>query len=340
MTKLSIVVPCYKVDKYLSRCLDSLVSQTFEQLEIVCVNDGSPDRCSEILEDYANRYPDLFTIINKANEGVLKARRDGIRAAKGEYIGFVDPDDYVSPDFAKSLYEAAKEHNADIVCCGFKRTDGKRVYSTEMVAFHYNEISIKDDPGLLLEVNSALWNKIFRADLVKNPEELTVTPGAFTDMLSHQLILMNAQKIAFVNKALINYTVRDDSIITSVKEDMVQDIYRATKQVRDLYKKRTPELLDYLDSSAFLHLGVSLMYRLSDDTESLSRTLRSNRAFLNRYFPKWRRSPYLRPVFILTHKGTNLKLFIVCMFYKLGLFKQFLTIYKFTTNTFKRDIKW
>jgi glycosyltransferase involved in cell wall biosynthesis len=340
MTKLSIVVPCYKVDKYLSRCLNSLLAQTLDQIEIVCVNDGSPDRCSEILEDYAKRRPDLFTVINKENEGVLKARQVGIDAAKGEYIGFVDPDDYVSPDFAKSLYEAAKEHNADIACCGFRRTDGKRVYSTEMTAFPYDEINIADEPGLLLEVNSALWNKIFRADLLKNPKKLSVTPKAFTDMLSHQLILMNAQKIVFVNKTLISYTIRDESIITSITQGMVHDIYESMRQVRKLYEKRTPQLLCYLDASAFLHLGVSLMYRLSFNNNPMPGAIRRNREFLNRYFPGWRHSPYINLKFVLTHRGANLKLYIVSLFYKLGLLNAFLFIYKFLADTFKRDIKW
>ena len=127
--KLSIIVPCYKAKDYLTRCLDSLIRQTLTDIEIICVNDGSPDNCIEILEDYYKKYGDKIVIIDKQNEGVWRARMDGIKLARGEYIGFVDADDYVTLDFAEKLYTLVTLENADIAVCGFDRIDsetGKR----------------------------------------------------------------------------------------------------------------------------------------------------------------------------------------------------------------------
>ena len=157
--KLSVVVPCYKVEKYLPRCLDSLLSQSLTELEIVCINDGSPDNCLSILKKYKEKYGDRIVIIEKQNEGVWKARLDGIRAAHGEYIGFLDSDDYVKPGYAKKLYELARKHDADIACCAYDRIDEPtgKLYSREMTHFKYRSFDIQKDPGLLLEVNTAPW---------------------------------------------------------------------------------------------------------------------------------------------------------------------------------------
>ena len=121
--KFSIIVPCYKVEKYLPRCLDSLLNQTLEEIEVICINDGSPDNCLKILKEYQKKYSSKLVIIDKKNEGVWRGRKDGIKKAKGEFIGFVDSDDYVALDFAEKLYNAAKKNHADISVCGFDRID-------------------------------------------------------------------------------------------------------------------------------------------------------------------------------------------------------------------------
>ncbi len=341
--KLSIVVPCYKVEEYLPRCLDSLLSQTLDQVEIVCINDGSPDRSPEILEEYACKRPDVFTVINKGNEGVWKARGDGIKAAKGEYIGFVDPDDYVSPDFAKRLYDTAMAGNADIVCCGFQRVnaDTGQLYSTEMVSFPYDEFDIKQDPGLLLEVNTALWNKIYRADVIKAMTDIPDIPRVLDDMMFLQLIYIHAGRMAFVPESLVYYMVRDDSIMSRVRHELIPGVYTSMKEVRKEYEKSAPELLDYIDAAAFLHLGISFMYRLSYDKElNIRKTIRDNTKFLDKENPGWRHNPYINSAYSRRHRGVNKKTLLVRRIYGMGLFMPFLALYKFMIEHLKKDIKW
>ena len=162
----SIIVPCYNVEQYLPRCLDSLVNQTLNDIEIICINDGSPDRCIDILREYENRHPDTVVVIDKKNEGVWRGRFDAIAIARGEYIGFVDSDDFVEPNFAANLYQTAKEFDADISVCGFKRIDVQtgKILTTEMIE-ERPPFDIGAEPQRLLELNGAPWNKFFRADL-------------------------------------------------------------------------------------------------------------------------------------------------------------------------------
>ena len=117
MPKVSVVVPVYNVDKYLERCLDSLVYQTLKDIEIVIVNDGSTDKSAEIIKKYVQSYPNKVFAFEKENGGLSDARNFGIKKCHGNYIGFVDSDDYVSLDMFKKLYEKAISKDFDITVC-------------------------------------------------------------------------------------------------------------------------------------------------------------------------------------------------------------------------------
>ena len=341
--RLSIIVPCYKVEAYLPRCMDSLVNQTLTDIEIIAINDGSPDGCLDILKDYQKRYPDKVVIIDKPNEGVWRGRTDGVRVAEGEYIGFVDSDDYVADDFAQSLYEKAKETNADISVCGYDRIDLEtgKLYSREMVKPADKVIEIDKNPGALLEMNGAPWNKIYRASLLKNMYQMENIPRVLDDMMFLQLVYINSEKITFVPKSLVYYMVRKGSIINTVKKEHLDSTYNAMVEVRRLYEKERPELLDYVDANAFLHLGISLMYRMSEDkTADFDEVLKRNTEVLNTYFPGWKNSEYIRLNYVLKNHGINGKLWVVKKFYDAGLFKDFLKMYKFMINKIGIDIKW
>lgn len=127
--KISVIVPVYKVEQYLSRCVDSLLSQTFRDFELILVDDGSPDNCGAICDDYAQKY-DFITVIHKKNGGLSDARNYGIDIARGEYLSFVDADDWVAPEFLETLYNAIAVSNCRMAICnvvwhdGFKEVPG------------------------------------------------------------------------------------------------------------------------------------------------------------------------------------------------------------------------
>ncbi len=340
--KLSIIVPCYKVERYLKRCLDALLAQTLQEIEIVCINDGSPDRCLEILRAYEQK-DDRIRVIDKENEGVWKARMDGIRHSMGEYIGFADPDDYVLPDYAKKLYLAARAQNADIACCGFDRVDESsgKTCSREMTKFADEAFDLQKDPGFMLEVNVAVWNKIFRRKLLTSMDENVYVPAALDDVMFSQLAYLHAHVITFVNESLIRYMVRRDSIVSSINASFVPGIYRAMRDVRRVYEKKAPALLAYEDTVAFLNLGVSLMHRLQGNKGiDLRRAVRKNTAFLNKYFPGWKNSPYLTFSYVVSHRFVNGKLYLVRKLYDLHLFEIFLVCYGMMIKKCGIDLKW
>ncbi len=341
--KLSVIVPCYKVEKYLNRCLDSLLSQHLTGLEIICINDGSPDKSLSILKSYREKYGGRIAIIDKQNEGVWKAREDGIRIARGEYIGFLDPDDYVKPGYAKKMYKAAKKHSADIVCCGFDRIDEPtgKLYSREMTRFKYRSFDVQQSPGLMLEVNAAPWNKIFKASLFRYIQCLGHIPLALDDMMFSQLVYLHAGPITFIPDPLICYTVRSDSVISSITPTLLPDIYRSMKELRSIFSRQNQKLLPYLDAIAFLHLGISLMYRLYRPlSPDFHRLLSLNTRVLDRFFPLWRKSSYISLPYMLTHRGCNLKLLTVRILYSRGVFPAFLFIYTAMIRYLKIDLKW
>ena len=115
---ISIVVPVYKVEKYIRRCIDSLLAQTWKNIEIILVDDGSPDSCGQICEEYAAVY-DKIRVLHKENGGLSDARNAGIAVAQGEYIGFVDSDDYIMPDMFEKLAKAAMEQHVKLSMCSF-----------------------------------------------------------------------------------------------------------------------------------------------------------------------------------------------------------------------------
>ena len=135
--KLSIVAAVYNLEKYLPRCLDALVNQTLQEIEILCVDDGSTDSAPQIIDDYQKRYPDKIKVFHKENGGEFTTRNYGLERATGEYVTFVDTDDQVELTWAEKLYNAAKQNDADLAVCGFERIDlnTNKVVSTNMTNF-------------------------------------------------------------------------------------------------------------------------------------------------------------------------------------------------------------
>ena len=343
MKKVSIIVPVYKVEKYLKRSMDSLVNQTLEDIEIICINDGSPDNCLSILKEYKEKYPDKIVIIDKKNEGVWKGRFDGIAKATGEYIGFTDSDDYIALDYAEKLYNAAKKDESDMSVCGFYRVDveTEHIFSTEMTGYEGKVINMDKNPEDTLSINGALWNKLYKAEILKNMNNLKNPPRILDDMMFFLLVLLNTNKITFINDSLYYYMVRSDSIVATIKKEQIASTESAMLEVREIYKKSEngKKMEELLSAMAFLHFGISLMFRISSDKQNFKQVLKENRKFLDREFPLWRKTKCLNIIYTIRNRS-NLKVAIMKKVYVLHLYRAFLRIYKWILKTFKIDIKW
>lgn len=234
MPKVSIIVPIYNVEKYLAKCLDSLVNQTLKDIEIICINDGSTDNSLEILKTYALR-DSRIKIIDKQNEGLSVTRNIGMSIATGDYIGFIDSDDWVDLDFYEKLYLAISSNDVDIACATIVR---KRENSSKYRVFYKEQRIYEILEDKLNAINcpkcSYVWNKLYKADKIKN---IPFKRGIyFEDVFWTLEVLKRTNKIITVNGANYYYRVNSKSIVKNVKDIKRQlDFYNSQKFLVKFY---------------------------------------------------------------------------------------------------------
>lgn len=341
--KLSIIAAVYNLEKYLPRCLDALVNQTLKEIEILCVDDGSTDSAPQIIEDYKNRYPNLIKVFHKENGGEFTTRNYGLERAVGEYVTFVDTDDWVEPNWAEKLYNAAKENNADLAVCGFERIDleTNRVVATNMTNFGNSVKNISPDDDYLLFINPAPWNKVYKREKIK---DLSFLPfRGFNDTMFLASCYTKMSKIAFVPDVLYHYYLRYDSQIHSVNENDVDNLKKYLLSVKNLYiESNKYEQMKYiLDTFAFLHLGTSVMYRVSyDKSVDMKKMLKDTIEYLDNNFENWRKSPFLKLGYSLKKGFKHIAFWGVSLFYKWGIPNVYIKIYRFLVDKLKIDIKF
>lgn len=213
---ISVIIPVYKVEAYLARCLDSVLNNTYKNIEVICINDGSPDGCLEILKKYKENDPRI-QIINKENQGVSAARNDGLRIASGEWITFIDSDDWIHPRFFEVLIDIAAKTDADIVAGDYIRAKSYEEF-TEI-----NEKELEHSRTDLKTIYKKknlryfVWGKIFKKEVVSNlwfDEEVTYGE----DSLFNINIYCNADKLAIINcdAKLYYYYDREGSAVNSI----------------------------------------------------------------------------------------------------------------------------
>lgn len=219
---ISIIIPIYNVEDYLSSCLDSIKIQTYSDFEVLMVNDGSKDSSRDIAESFLSDC--RFRLFNQINKGQGAARNIGLDNAKGDYICFVDSDDSIDPQFLEKLLQALTENNADIASCSVFRVwanGQKRLYD-----FTGTEDQVYTDIGAYLKTGSfVMWNKIYRRNLfdgLRFPEGIK-----FEDFALAPQIYSRAKKIVSIKDALYNYLWRNDS--TTTKQLVQPDILRAQR---------------------------------------------------------------------------------------------------------------
>ena len=205
---ISVIVPVYKVEKYLGRCVESLLSQTYENTEIILVDDGSPDNCPALCDAYADKY-EKIRVIHQENKGLSGARNTGIDHAKGEYLAFVDSDDKWSPYFLESLYKALKEHDADISQCRWEYMHGdeiKEAYNPDAKCECFTGREMLSN--LYIQTGAyyvVAWNKLYKKELF---EEIRYPEGRIhEDEATTYKLFDKAEKCVFVDNALYGYFV-------------------------------------------------------------------------------------------------------------------------------------
>lgn len=200
---ISIIVPIYKVELYLRKCVNSILAQTYQNLEIILVDDGSPDNCGLICDEYANR-DSRIRVIHKENGGLSDARNAGIDIAQGEYITFLDSDDWIAPDMYECLYRAAQEYRADITICEYYncwRTSSSGPHANKVRIYHGQEAM---EALLNLDVGNYAWNKLFKRTLW-TPDIRFPVGQLFEDVRTIYKVVQKCQTMAAIPEAKYYY---------------------------------------------------------------------------------------------------------------------------------------
>ncbi len=224
--KVSLIIPVYNVEKYIYKCLKSAVNQTFKDMEIIIVNDGSKDNSYKIIEKYKNKY-DNIKVINQENSGLSSARNTGIKISCGKYIAFADSDDYFSKRFIEYMYTTAEKKNCDIVVCGFKRISESKKLKIKNKPLKTKIFSSEKALKILIEdvfINNFAWNKLYKRDLFTENNIYFPVGKTYEDMYVSYRLFHKSNKIAVINKKLYCYVQRKKSITSSFTEKNFDDI--------------------------------------------------------------------------------------------------------------------
>lgn len=230
---VSIIVPVFRVEEYLKRCIESMINQTYKNIEIILVDDGSDDNCPKICDEYSKK-DQRITVIHKQNGGLSDARNFGIKKSKGEYITFVDSDDTIEPDYIECLLNTLIKNNADISICGYmvKYDNGKNIPNANGKKLVLNSKETLENMLYQEDFNVASWAKLYKRNLFDKIEFPVgkIHEDAFT---TYKLVL-KSKTIACDLKPLYNYMIRSNSILTgkfSEKKLLVVDAYDEMEEV-------------------------------------------------------------------------------------------------------------
>ena len=210
---ISVVVPIYKVENYLERCITSIVNQTYKNLEVILVDDGSPDKCPDICDEWEQK-DSRIKVIHKKNGGLSDARNAGLKLAKGELISFIDSDDWINLRFFETLYEVMIQENSDIVQCNYRALE-KQIAEDEIDSHLLNISSFTNEEALSMLIDNdrlrqVVWNKLYKKEII----DLDFKKGYINeDEFWTYRIFSNASVISYVDVVLYYYFQRMDSII-------------------------------------------------------------------------------------------------------------------------------
>ena len=244
--KISVIVPVYKVEKYIERCLESIRTQEFSGFEVIMIDDGTPDNSAAIAEDFARR-DSRFCLYRQPNSGVGAVRNRGIMLAKGEYIAFVDSDDAIARNHLSVLYSAAEKADADIVCgsyyCCNEKGEGLRRSQLRKAKGVYPRDKIIGSAIRDVTIRSYLWNKLWRRSLFVD-NGVSFPNRWFEDSAVVPMMFYYAKTVAVISDSTYIYTCRNNSITGLTAARCVGDYLYADYQVREFFFSR-PEAKQY-----------------------------------------------------------------------------------------------
>lgn len=306
--KLSIIVPVYNVEQYLKRCLNSIFNNTFQDFELIIINDGSTDKSEDVILEFVDKYKDKIIYLSKKNAGVSIARNDGIKKARGNYITFIDSDDYIEPNMFETMMKKMAQDDFDIVVCDakivYEDSNDSRVVSSGYIQDLYHKNRIRETMPVFYPV---MWNKIYKTEIVK---KIQFTSGVWYEDMEYLLKLYpHINSIGVVKKPLYNYLQRKNSI-TYTYNDKLYDIINNMERVIDYYKLEGvyDEYKDEIEYLYARYAFTTFPKRLAKCRDKTKYNKGIEFAFgkVEEHFPNYKQNRYLNMVGI---KGRYIKCF-------------------------------
>ena len=309
MDLVSIIVPIYNVDKYLNKCLESLVNQTYKNIEIILVNDGSTDNSQKIIEQYVSKYPNLIKSYKKENGGLSDARNYGFKKAKGKYLAFIDSDDYVTENYVEKLYKSIKENSSDLAICNYYNVkENKYIVSKNYIT--QSPCSIFDDKLQLFNA-CAVWNKMFSKNTLCKNNFLFDKGVIYEDLRFILKCYTKIKKISYVEDPLYYYIIRNGSIMNSINIKKNEDILKGFDNVIKYYQKEDiydefKEEIEFLAIKNIIIAALVRVIRISSYKE-IKLNINPYLKFMMLHFPNYNKNKYIK----LLSKNHKLILFLI-----------------------------
>lgn len=265
--KISVIVPCYNIESYLPRCIESILAQTYKNLEVILISDGSTDGTDEVIREYAKKDSRIIPVF-KQNSGVSDTRNRGLDMATGDYIGFVDGDDYIEPEMYETLLKNAIENNADISHCGYQMVFPSRVdyyYNTGKKVIQDNKKGIRDIiVGDYVEPSPCI--KIYRKNIVNNlrmPPDIKINE----DVIFNFYAFVNSRKSVYEDLPFYHYILRKGSAATSkIDQNKLFDPVRVRKEIFEYSLKNLDNEIQSVAYSSYLNSIINL-YRVVSNSK-------------------------------------------------------------------------
>ncbi|MCI8760793.1 MAG: glycosyltransferase [Clostridia bacterium] len=290
MPKVSVIVPVYNVEPYLEKCIDTLVNQTINDIEIILVNDGSTDHSKKIIEEKVKQFPNKIVYLEKENGGLSDARNYGMPYAKGEYVAFLDSDDYVEKDMYEKMYQLAKKENSDMVECDFYWE-----YSNKQKEDRGEPYQGKKE--MLEKIRVVAWNKLIKREILEESNVKFPKGYRYEDVEFTYLLIPFLEKVSFLKRPCIHYIQREGSI-SNLQNERTKEIFDVLEHVIKAYQKKgiyeTYQMqleyvyVRYAFCSSFLR-----MVKIPDKIVR-EKLLKETWEQVNQKFPNWKNNEILK----------------------------------------------
>lgn len=289
MADISIIVPIYNAEKYLNKCLDSLINQSKEELEFILVNDGSTDSTEEIIKSYKDKRIKYFK--NK-NQGIGKTRNFGIEKATSKYIMFLDSDDYLEENACEELFNKVSSEKLDLAICDYyKLYEDGRKEDEKLPSFE--NTTLKETPNLLLDINLAPWNKIYSRELITKNNIRFVENLKYEDAPFVAECLDKAKKIGKVDLMLNAYIIHGNSE-TTVRDERIFDILKIIEMIRNYFLKK--EYMTEVINQLIVRIvtNYTIQQRVQKNKKTGMRFIDEAFAYLEKYVPDYKNNKYYK----------------------------------------------